>query len=162
MKKILSTIVIRQATTADAVAILAMQKEAYQSEAELYGEANVPPLHQTPEEMIRDIQTMMVLVGSHDAEIVGSVRVRLDEKKTAHVGRLIVQPDCQNQGLGRRLLAEIETAVPDAKRFELFTGHKSLKNLHLYQKAGYVEFDRKTAGSDLTLIYLRKAVQTTP
>ncbi len=81
---------------------------------------------------------------------------------TAHIGRLIVRPDCQNHGLGSRLLAEIEMAVTGAQCFELFTGHKSLRNLHLYRKMGYAEFDRKAIGPGLILIYLRKVVQVVP
>jgi ribosomal protein S18 acetylase RimI-like enzyme len=156
METPLNEITIRRAVTADAAAILALQKEAYQSEAELYGESNVPPLKQTLDEMIDDIRTTTVLAACRGAEIVGSVRVRVDDEGTAHIGRLIVEPDCQNRGLGSRMLAEVETFFSNAKRFELFTGHKSLRNLHLYGKMGYVEFDQKIVGSNLTLIYLRK------
>jgi ribosomal protein S18 acetylase RimI-like enzyme len=152
----INEVTIRRASNDDAAAILALQKQAYQSEAELYGESNVPPLKQTLEEMIRDIRTMMVLVACKGEGIVGSVRAKLDDEGTVHIGRLIVRPDCQNCGLGRHLLAEIETAFSEAGRFELFTGHKSVRNLHLYGKNGYVEFDRKTIGAALTLVYLRK------
>jgi len=42
------------------------------------------------------------------------------------------------------------------KRFELFTGHKSLKNLHLYSKLGYNEFSKRVINNNMTMIYLEK------
>ena len=38
---------ITQATAEDAAAILALQRLAYQSEAEVYGDFSIPPLTQT-------------------------------------------------------------------------------------------------------------------
>jgi len=40
-------------------------------------------------------------------------------------------------GLGHKMMDSIETIYKDCKRFELFTGFKSKKNLHLYYKLGY-------------------------
>jgi hypothetical protein len=42
------------------------------------------------------------------------------------------------------------------KRFELFTGLKSVKNLALYEKCGYVRFKTEDASPGLTLAYLEK------
>jgi hypothetical protein len=39
------------------------------------------------------------------------------------------------------LMISFEGIVESAKRFELFTGHKSIKNIYLYQKLGYREFN---------------------
>jgi hypothetical protein len=38
-------------------------------------------------------------------------------------------------------MISIEEIVESAKRFELFTGHQSIKNIYLYQKLGYREFN---------------------
>ena len=73
--------------------------------------------------------------------IVGSVRAYLSEG-TCYVGRLIVDPGVQNQGIGTRLMSEIEQAFSHAARFELFTGHLSERNLYLYHKLGYRPFNK--------------------
>ena len=64
------------------------------------------------------------------------------EKETAYIGRLMVKPDSQNRGIGTRLMQAIEQYFRIADRYELFTGHKSARNLYLYQRLGYREFKR--------------------
>ena len=88
-------------------------------------------------------------------KITGSVRACLDDG-TCKIGRLIVHPDIQNRGIGTRLLKEIERRFENAGRFELFTGHKSERNLHLYRKLGYRIFRSEKISESLTLVYLEK------
>jgi ribosomal protein S18 acetylase RimI-like enzyme len=76
---------------------------------------------------------------------------------TCHIGKLIVHPDHQNRGIGTRLLRAAEDQFPEADRYELFTGHKSVKNLHIYQKNGYRIFKRRAVSEKLTLVFLQKA-----
>ena len=87
--------------------------------------------------------------------IVGSVRGSI-EKGTAYIRRLIVIPEYQNKGIGKRLMQAIEQHFKSANRYELFTGHKSTRNLHLYQKLGYYEFKRMPINDSLTMVFLEK------
>jgi ribosomal protein S18 acetylase RimI-like enzyme len=75
-----------------------------------------------------------------------------------YLGRLIVHPDFQNQGIGTRLMNKIEEMFGDVKRFELFTRHRSEKNLYLYQKLGYKVFKTVKANDRLNIIYLEKKI----
>jgi hypothetical protein len=59
-------------------------------------------------------------------------------------------------GIGRKLMAEIETVFPTAKRFELFTGHKSERNLYLYRKLGYEIFKQQPVNEKLSFVFLEK------
>jgi hypothetical protein len=45
---------------------------------------------------------------------------------------------------------------PAAKRFQLFTGHRSESNLRLYRSRGYVPVSREEVGPRLTLVTLEK------
>jgi GNAT superfamily N-acetyltransferase len=85
-------------------------------------------------------------------------------EETCFIGRLIVHPDFQNQGIGTRLLNEIEQTFSQAKRFELFTGNKSERNLYLYQKQGYKPFETEMITEDLRLVFLekRRGLQVSP
>jgi hypothetical protein len=53
-------------------------------------------------------------------------------------------------------MISIEEIFESAKRFELFTDHKSIKNIYLYQKLGYEEFKRMPVNDSLTMVYLEK------
>jgi ribosomal protein S18 acetylase RimI-like enzyme len=65
-----------------------------------------------------------------DGRSIGSVRANVKEG-TCYIGRLIVHPDFQKRGIGTRLMSEMEKVFNSCKRFELFTGDKSERNLHL-------------------------------
>jgi len=151
---------IQRATVADASEILALQKLAWQSEAALYGIYDLPPLTETLAEMEADLERQVVLKlvqAARDGQprIVGSVTA-YEQRGTCHIGRLIVHPEHQNRGLGTRLMSEIEAAFPQVKRYELFTGHKSERNLYLYGKLGYTEFKRQPVNEKLELVFLEK------
>jgi ribosomal protein S18 acetylase RimI-like enzyme len=151
---------VQRATVANASEILALQKLAYQSEAELYDAYDIPPLTQSLAEMEVDLAQQHVLKLVQAARpgrprIVGSVRA-YEQGGTCHIGRLIVHPEHQNRGLGTRLMREIEAAFPQVERFELFTGHKSERNLYLYSKLGYTEFRREPVDDKLVIVFLEK------
>jgi ribosomal protein S18 acetylase RimI-like enzyme len=68
---------------------------------------------------------------------------------------LIVHPDVQGQGIGTQLMQTLEQHFSAARRFELFTGHKSDPALHLYHKLGYREFKRQEMATH-TIVFLEK------
>ena len=55
-------------------------------------------------------------------------------------------------------MREIEELFSDARRFELFTGRKSERNLHLYRKLGYTVRDADRSAAGVPLIYLDKEI----
>ncbi|HMK49838.1 MAG TPA: GNAT family N-acetyltransferase, partial [Thermodesulfovibrionales bacterium] len=93
---------ILQATVADAEDILVIQKLAYQSEAELYGNYDIPPLKQTVEELRDQFKDHVILKAILDNRIIGTVRA-YEENGTCYIGRLAVHPEFQNQGAGTAL-----------------------------------------------------------
>jgi GNAT superfamily N-acetyltransferase len=150
-----TTMRVERATVDDAEEILSLQKLAYQSEAEIYDDFTIPPLTQTLEEIKKDFESQIFLKAVTDGRIMGSVRGFVREG-TCYIGRLIVHPDFQNQGIGTQLMNRIEEVFKGAQRFEIFTGHKSERNLYLYEKLGYKRFKTVTASEKLTIVYLEK------
>lgn len=146
--------IIEKAVIGDTEEILSLQKLAYQSEAEIYDDFTIPPLTQTQEEMRGDFENQVILKAIIDGKIIGSVRAFIKEG-TCYVGRLIVHPDFQNRGVGTQLMNRIEE-IFEAKRFEIFTGHRSERNLYLYQKLGYQPSKRLKANEKLTIVFLEK------
>lgn len=147
---------ISSADEEDLEQILKLQIECYQTEAELHNEYNIPPLKQTYESIIEEYkQQTLFLKGVIKGQLIASVRGHIKDE-TAHIGRLIVKKEFQNNKFGQSLLKEIETRFNNCNRYELFTGFKSKKNLNLYQKMGYIEFKRQFINDNLTLVYLEK------
>jgi GNAT superfamily N-acetyltransferase len=144
---------------ADAEEILALQKLAYQSEAAIYQDYNIPPLTQTLAEIKAEFLRRQVLKAVDAGRIVGSVRAHIDQG-TCCIGRLIVNPAYQNRGLGTKLMAEIEACFPEARRYQLFTGHLSARNLYLYQKLGYQPVRREQVSEKLTMVFLEKSASS--
>jgi len=147
-------VLIEIANFEDAEEILALQKLAYKSEAKLHGDFQIPPLVENIDELRDKFKTHLFLKATADGKIVGSVRV-LQKDNTCHVGRLMVHPDFQNRGIATKLLMEIEEMFR-CGRFELFTGEKSVKAIHLYEKLGYKRFKAEKPAGNVTLIFLEK------
>ncbi|MCL1963494.1 MAG: GNAT family N-acetyltransferase [Firmicutes bacterium] len=146
---------IMKAAVADAEEILTLQYAAYQSEAEIYNNGSAQPLIQTLEETIGEFKECTVLKAVCDGRIIGSVRAAEQDDGSIYIGKLMVLPGCQNKGVGKRLLQTIENRFPN-KRYWLITGHKSEKNLNLYEKHGYTRFKIEEAAPGLNLICLEK------
>ncbi len=146
---------IETANIKDAREILELQQQAYQSEAVIYNDYTIPPLTQSLEELEAEFQTKIFLKATVDGKIIGSVRGYIRDD-TCFIGRLIVQPDMQNRGIGTSLLKAIEDHFNHARRYELFTGNKSERNLCLYRKAGYQIFRTEQLTDLVSVLYMEK------
>ena len=142
------------ATKGDLEEILKLQKLAYQSEAARYNDFGISPLTQTLGELQEESKRSIILKVVEDRKIVGSVRA-FEKDGTCYIGRLIVHPDYQNRGIGRKLMGAIEKSF-EGVRCELFTGHLSEKNLALYEKLGYIKFKTECVTESLHMVYLEK------
>ncbi|WP_435054248.1 GNAT family N-acetyltransferase [Nonomuraea angiospora] len=147
-------VLIERATTADAGEILTLQRAAYVSEAQLYGDPYIPPLIESLEQVRKAIEGAVVLKALDAGRVIGAVRGQVSGT-TCLVGRLVVAPDRQGRGIGTALLTALHEAVPEAEAFDLFTGHLSGVNLKLYRRLGYRETSRERMDDHLTLIHLR-------
>lgn len=134
--------------------ILNLQYLSYQSEAELFGSKDIPPLRQTLNEVIDEFNNGIILKMVIDNTIIGSVRA-IEKNNTIYIGKLMVHPDFRRKGYGSKLLAEIENYFP-RKRYELFTSTRSIDNIRLYQKMGYTIFDSKAFDDEITFVYMEK------
>ncbi len=145
---------ITKAVVTDTEAILALQKRAYHSEAELNADFSIPPLTQTLEQLRAEFSVKEILKVIVDGDIVGSGQAKIDNG-TVFIGRIIVHPDFWGQSIGSCILQALESLFVDARRCELFTGSKSHKNLAFYKRRGYKNFKTAILGKT-ELVYLEK------
>ncbi|WP_326565428.1 GNAT family N-acetyltransferase [Amycolatopsis rhabdoformis] len=125
------------ATPADAAELLVLQRCCWVEEALLNNTLDIPALHESLDDIRADLTSWHVSLVRQGPRLIAAVRGRLTGDAW-EIGRLMVAPDLAGRGLGRRLLAHVETAAPaEATRFELFTGAASKRNITLYERAGY-------------------------
>ena len=146
---------IISATEQDLPEILQLQKDAYLSEAKIYNDYDIPPLKQDIDSIKNEFEKGKILKAMIGNELVGSVRA-YQESSTCYIGKLIVKENQQNKGIGKSLMQAIESLYVDCNRFELFTGMKSEKNLHLYKKSAYTPFKEVKINDQLTMVFLEK------
>ncbi|MEN6330258.1 MAG: GNAT family N-acetyltransferase [Methanobacteriaceae archaeon] len=148
--------IIKKATIKDAAEILALQRLAYLSEAAIYDDYTIKPLVQTLDDIKGDFDDYVFLKVIEGDVIIGSVRARLLEDGSCYIGRLMVHPHHQNQGIGKRLIGEVEKIFNPCPRFELTTGHQSHQNMKFYQKQGYSPYKREKVTDNIYLVHLEK------
>ena len=146
---------ISRAEIKDLNVIFELQKLCYEENALRYSDPNIPPLTQTINDIYDEFTGSLFLKCVLEDKIVGSVRAN-ERDGTCYIGKLIVHPEYQNRGIGKKLMKEIESVFEHIKRYELFTGYKDDKNLYLYKKLGYREFKSVQIKNNLFLIYLEK------
>jgi len=150
---------ILKANRSDLQAILELQYSAYQSEAIIYNDFALPPLTQPLSEVQQEYEKGVFLKAvNENGVIIGAVRA-FPNGDTTKINKLIVRPDKQGQGIGTKLLLAIESECPST-RYELFTGHKSARNIKLYERLGYARFKEEKVSDERTLVYMEKRIGT--
>lgn len=148
---------IEKAEINNAEEILILQKLAYQSEAKLVDDFDIPPLKQTLYQIKKQFSDRIFLKAVEKNNIIGSVRA-FEKNGICFIERLIVHPDRENKGIGTKLMNEIENYFKKINRFELFTGSKSKKNIYLYSKLGYKIFKTEKLNDKVTFVYMEKKI----
>lgn len=149
-------LLIEPATVRDCGELLTLQRAAYVTEAQLYEDVRLPALTQTLDELRTELQQGLAYKAADRGRIVGAVRASV-RATTLHIGRLTVAPDQQGRGIGSALLLHAEVhAPPDVRGFALFTGHRSVANLRLYERHGYASVRQEALHEGVTLVHLQK------
>jgi tRNA (guanine37-N1)-methyltransferase len=131
---------VRGATRADAGELFTLTRACWLQEQWANPGVTIPALEESFADAVRGLDEWTTLVALAGGRIVGSARGRPEGPGGTvwDVGRVMVAPDLQGRGLGRRLLALIEAAAPaEVTSYSLFTGAGSVDNIRMYKKAGY-------------------------
>lgn len=136
-------LVLRDFVGEDAAELLVLQRCCWVQEALANDTLDVPPLHETLDEVLEWGRTWLTLVGRLDHRLVTAVRAR-SVGCTWQISRLMVAPDlagsvrgcCRPSRVSRHL-----TPTPSPS----FTGARSERNLRIYHRAGYTVDERAQA-----------------
>jgi ribosomal protein S18 acetylase RimI-like enzyme len=146
---------VKVASVDDAEEILTIQKDAFLGQAKIYKNDELPPLTQSLDSIKNEFKTKTFLKVLFNGRIIASVRFE-EKDNFVTIDRIVVSPVHQNKGIGTALLQAIETMSPSAIAFQLFTGNKSARNIHLYEKLGYEIINRKTTDQGIELLHMEK------
>lgn len=125
--------------------ILHIQLAAYQQEAEQIGYADLPPLKETIQDIMKAKEQF---IGFEQKGILLGVASYEEQKDYLIISRLAVHPKALKQGIGTRLMSTImEKNVP----IELTTGQKNTPAKRLYEKLGFLETDVIHVAKELSL-----------
>jgi GNAT superfamily N-acetyltransferase len=154
-----SDVNIRPIRIEDAGEVMTLQRAAFVSEAQIYGDTDMPVFTQTLDEVRAELEENLGCVALRGDRIVGAARARSNGSLLL-IGRIAIAPDQQGEGIGSMLLAAVEERGREAgcTEAELFTGSLSEANLRLYEREGYRESER-IPGEGSDQIFLRKPLR---
>lgn len=149
---------IEPVSVEEAGELLVLRRAAFVTEAQKYGDPNIPPLTQTLAELIADLRNpdVVTLGAWENHRLVGTLRVLLEGSK-ATLGRFAVAPDKQGKGVGTQLMHAMLPYLPEKiSEVWVFTARDQVQNL-ASAADGYGQQEDETAGQ-LTRAYLRKLI----
>ena len=131
-----------KAGTADAVSLVAISKQAFDSDVEVGGTgAGGPPGYDS-----LSYHTKMAGMGclyklmDDDKTVGGAILFAKDDGM--NVGRIFVEPECFRKGYGIFMMQQIEAQFPEIRIFCLDTPIWNVRTNAFYRKLGYTEVRR--------------------
>ena len=121
-----------------ASAVLELQRRAYRIEAALLGSDEIPPLHESLEELQASGETF--LGAFLDGILAGAISWRVEDG-VIDLHRLVVDPSRHRAGVGTALVRAALAAEPEAERAIVQTGAANEPARRLYRGEGFEEID---------------------
>ena len=143
---------LRPAREADAGPLAALVDDAYGHYVERLG---MPP-GPMREDYAAVIRTRNVTLAESEGALVGVIVLGVGEQGFT-IENVAVHPSRQGEGLGRALLelAEEEARGRGFDAIHLYTHEKMAENLALYERIGYVEYERR-AEQGFSRVFMNK------
>jgi ribosomal protein S18 acetylase RimI-like enzyme len=151
--RVLDDMRLRPATRSDVPRLTELVDSAYGHYVERLG-GPPGPMTEDYDDVVRNLD---VIVAERDGRIVGLLALRTDADGFA-IHNVAVDPGHQGLGIGRALLerGEAEARAAGFDSVYLYTHELMTENLPLYERIGYVEYDRRPIGGGHRLVFLRK------
>lgn len=155
------TFTMRQATAADAAAILALTREAYHKWVAVTGREPLP-MRIDYAEALQKHRFDLLYEGDTLAALIETAREPEEAPDHLLIVNVAVAPAFQKRGLGRRLMAHAETLAIEASfaSIELYTNKLMAENIALYQRLGY-RIDREQPFGTSIQVFMSKRSQAT-
>jgi RimJ/RimL family protein N-acetyltransferase len=143
---------IRKARPSEAEALAGASMRAFHTDVHYGappGPPGGPPGYDSP-----DWQARVMRFGDYytilaDEQIIGGMIVFRKKTREYELGRIFVEPEYQNQGIGTQAFDFLWDAYPLAKRWTLGTPKWNVRTRHFYAKVGFTEIGEDEHGGVL-------------
>jgi GNAT superfamily N-acetyltransferase len=141
---------LRRFESSDARVLAAISRRAFENDVHYGAPARGgPPGYDAPEWQVRTArEATAYFVIEHHGDIVGGMIV-FGSDGDYWLGRMYVDPEVQNQGVGARAVDLLEGEFPDAERWALETPPWNTRNHRFYEKLGYARAGLADSGDYL-------------
>jgi len=142
-----------------------VQKRTFDDDSRRFGglPAGGPPGYDSVDWTLWAMQTGIyykILAGDR---IIGGVILFDMHNRHFNLGRIFVDPDWQNQGIGSHAIRFIEKTFTYVKKWSLDTPEWAVRNHHFYEKLGYVKVGEEVPkGVDIRLFLYEKRAPSRP
>ena len=142
----------RKARPSDAEALASASERAFHSDIHCGappGPPGGPPGYNSAAWQARIMRIGEYYTILADKQIVGGIIVFRKGTREYELGRIFVDPEFQNQGIGARAFEFLWQTYPLAKRWTLGTPKWNRRTRHFYQKVGFTEIGEDAHGGVL-------------
>lgn len=133
-------LILERAIKNDAPKLTEIQKASFDDESKHFNNEICGPLGYDSvswqEEMMQNCEYFKML---YNGEIIGGAMIFIECNQVYNLGRIFIDPNYQNQGIGKKVMNEIEGSFPDSIKWWLDTPSWSVKNHHFYTKCGFTK-----------------------
>jgi GNAT superfamily N-acetyltransferase len=142
----------------DAELLVRVAMAAFHHDSILYPEieADGPPGYDSPSVMQQKIAEDECYKIVECERIIGGIVVFAKSNGHYHLDLIFIAPEYHNRGIGTQAMRFIEDTYP-ATRWTLDTPIWAIRNIHFYEKLGYVKV-REFEDDDTTLIAFEKRI----
>ena len=143
---------MKQATVADAAAVLALTRESYQKWVAVTGREPLPMRIDYAEVLLKNRIDLL-----YEGDTLAALIETELEPDHLLIVNVAVSPAFQKRGLGHRLMAHAETLAVEAGRakLQLYTNSLMAESIALYQRLGY-SIDREQPFGTSVQVYMSK------
>lgn len=135
-----------------------LQHAAYRLEAEIIGFHDIPPLLDTHETIQQCEETFYGYL-NEDGELMGAVATEIKAPGSITVSRMMVHPSHFRQGIAGSLIRYVLNQHAEIPLFIVSTGTKNVPAVALYEKYGFVPFDKFEVAPDVELTTFHRVVR---
>ena len=152
---------IELATIQDVPELLELQHKAFGSQCKELGWEDALPMTETQDQASEEFGKCTTLkVLADDGRIIGSVRGSVEDD-SLYIGRLMVLPEYQQQGIGKQLFREIQQLLPHHRAW-LCTCKQVPAPYEFYLREGFQSYKEEIVGPGLSWVYMEKRICLLP